>query len=113
MEAVALSPHEGHVVLAFRALVGHCVSTAAMTAAPPSHATMEAYVQRKPAIHFFTASAPMAGKANDVNRKLGHRLHFLLLALLLTASARPMTVCVTKNATPWTAAGMEVTVLLL
>lgn len=100
MEAAALSPHEGHVVLAFRALAGRCVSTTAMMAAPPSHATMEAPVQRKPAFHSFTASAPMAGKAKNVNRKPGYWLHLLLLALLLTASERPMTVCVTKNVTP-------------
>lgn len=111
MVAAVLPVYEVHVATVFRALAGRSVSTAAMKAAPPNLAAMEACVQRKPASLFSTASASMAGQANDANRNPGW--HFLLLALLLNVMARPMTVCVIKNVIRSLAAGMEVTALWL
>lgn len=117
MVAAVLSPHEVHVAPVFRALAGRSVGTAAMRAAPPSPATMEACVRRKLASLFSTASAATAGQANDaIPRKPGFcRRHCLLLlfAVLLNVTARPMTVCVTKNVIHSPAAGMEVTALWL
>lgn len=114
MVAAVLSPHEVHVAPVFRALAGRCVSTAAMRAAPPSPAAMEACVQRKLASLFSTASAATAGQANDVNpRKPGLCSPYHLFALLLNVTARPMMVCVTKNVIRSPAAGMEVTALWL
>lgn len=116
MVAAVLSPHKVHVAPVFRALAGRCVSTAAMRAAPPSPAAMEACVQRKLASLFSTASAATAGQANDANpRNPGfcRRNLLLLYALLLNVTARPMTVCVTKNVIRSPATGMEVTALWL